>query len=233
MSNRNIVVAGATSGIGLELSKLLSSDNDTVYSFSRSESHPDPSVRHSGIDLSAAAPETNQLPETLHGLVYCPGSINLKPFHRITADEWIQELNINLLGAVRMLQVAYPALKKSGDASVVLFSTVAVQTGMPFHASVSASKAAVEGLARSLAAEWAPGIRVNVIAPSLTDTPLAAKLLSSPEKRDAGAQRHPLRRIGTAQEIAEAAKFLLSSNASWITGQVLHADGGMSALRLL
>jgi NAD(P)-dependent dehydrogenase (short-subunit alcohol dehydrogenase family) len=233
MSNRNILIAGATSGIGLELSKLFVAGHDNVYSYSRSETHPETAVQHTSIDLSAAAPETSQFPETIDGLVYCPGSINLKPFHRISADEWLQELNVNLLGAVKLLQAAHSGLKKSGAASVVLFSTVAVQTGMPFHASVSASKGAVEGLARSLAAEWAPGIRVNVIAPSLTDTPLAAKLLSTPEKRDAGAQRHPLRRIGTAAEMAATAKFLLSNDASWITGQVIHADGGMSALRLL
>jgi NAD(P)-dependent dehydrogenase (short-subunit alcohol dehydrogenase family) len=233
MNNRNIVVAGATSGIGLELSKLLVAGHDNVYSYSRSETHPETAVQHTSINLSTAAPEITQLPETINGLVYCPGSINLKPFHRISADEWLQELNVNLLGAVRLLQAAHSGLKKSGAASVVLFSTVAVQTGMPFHAAVSASKGAVEGLARSLAAEWAPDIRVNVIAPSLTDTPLAAKLLSTPEKRDAGAQRHPLRRIGTAAEMAATAKFLLSNDASWITGQVIHADGGMSALRLL
>lgn len=233
MSNRNIVIAGATSGIGLELSKQLLLLNENVYTLSRSEVHPDARVKHVSVDFTSSSIDTSHLPDVIDGLVYCPGSIQLKPFHRISAEEWQQELNVNLLGAIRLLQATYPALKKSTGASVVLFSTVAVQTGMPFHASIAAAKGAIEGLARSLAAEWAPLIRVNVIAPSLTDTPLAAKLLSSPEKRDAGAQRHPLRRIGTSGEIAAAARFLLSDEAAWITGQVIHADGGMSALRLV
>lgn len=233
MGNRTLLIAGATSGIGLSLATQLLAQGCLVHSMSRSETHPLPGVLHQQIDLATTDVTPEQLPEQLNGLVYCPGSINLKPFHRITAAEWQQELEVNLLGAVRLLQAAYPALKKTDKAAVVLFSTVAVQTGMPFHASVAAAKGAIEGLARALAAEWAPAIRVNVVAPSLTDTPLAARLLSTPEKREASANRHPLRRVGTADEIAATARFLLSDDAGWITGQVLHADGGMAALRLL
>jgi NAD(P)-dependent dehydrogenase (short-subunit alcohol dehydrogenase family) len=124
-----------------------------------------------------------------------------------------------------------PALKKSGNASVVLFSTVAVQSGFGFHSIVSASKGAIEGMARALAAELAPAIRVNVVAPSLTDTPLAAQILSNEERRAANALKHPLRRLGEAADIASAAKYLLSKESAWVTGQVLHVDGGMGALR--
>ena len=124
-----------------------------------------------------------------------------------------------------------PRLKKSENASIVLFSTVAVQTGLPFHTQVSASKGAIEGLARSLAAEYAPAIRVNCIAPSLTDTPLAASLLNTDQKKEVNALRHPLKRIGTTADIANMAAFLLSEKAGWITGQILHVDGGMSSLK--
>ena len=172
------------------------------------------------------------LPETLQGLVYCPGTIVLKPFQRLTADDFKEDFNINLLGAVKVIQGCIKQLRKSpSGASIVLFSTVAVKTGMPFHASVASAKAAVEGLTRSLAAEFAPRIRVNAIAPSLTDTPLAQNLLSSEEKRKASADRHPLKRIGTPQEIARAAAHLLSDAGAWITGQVMPIDGGMSSLR--
>ena len=138
----------------------------------------------------------------------------------------------NVMGAVRVLQACQNRLKKARrGASVVLFSTVAVTTGMPFHASIAAAKGAVEGLARSLAAEWAPRIRVNVIAPSLTDTGLAADLLDGEAKREAAAQRHPLKRIGTPAEVADLAVFLLGDAAGWMTGQVIGVDGGVSALR--
>jgi len=124
-----------------------------------------------------------------------------------------------------------PRLKKSENASIVLFSTVAVQTGFNFHSQVAVSKGAIEGLSRSLAAEFAPKIRVNAIAPSLTDTGLASKLLSSEEKKQANAERHPLKKIGTPKDIAEMAVFLLSEKANWITGQILHVDGGMSSIK--
>jgi NAD(P)-dependent dehydrogenase (short-subunit alcohol dehydrogenase family) len=170
------------------------------------------------------------LPATLDGLVYCPGSILLKPFKSLGVQQFQADFELNVLGAVRCLQAAEGALKKGNAPSVVLFSTVAVKKGMPFHASIAAAKGAVEGLARSLAAEWAPIVRVNAIAPSLTDTPLAERLLASEEKRKAAADRHPLKRVGTAAEMASLAAYLLSPAAGFITGQVVGADGGMGSL---
>jgi len=172
------------------------------------------------------------IPETLAGLVYCPGTINLRAFSSLNPAAFRDELEINLIGAVKSIQAALKALKKTPGSSIVLFSTVAVSQGMPFHSGIAAAKGAVEGLTRSLAAELAPGIRVNCIAPSLTDTPLAARLLNSDEKREAAANRHPLKKVGTADELAALANFLLSTDAAWITGQVIHADGGMSSVRV-
>jgi NAD(P)-dependent dehydrogenase (short-subunit alcohol dehydrogenase family) len=166
-------------------------------------------------------------------VAYCPGTIRLKPFQRLTREDFFEDLQVNLLGAVHIIKACLPNLKNSATgASIVLFSTVAVTTGMPFHASIASAKGAVEGLTRSLAAELAPRIRVNAIAPSLTDTPLAASMLSSDEKRQAAAERHPIKRIGSPQDIARMAVFLLSDAANWVTGQVLHVDGGMSTLRV-
>ncbi len=180
------------------------------------------------------AAESTGFPEvtgSVDGVAYCPGSINLKPFHRLTEKEFVDDFNINLLGAVRTIQKLLPNLKEADEPSIVLFSTVAVQTGMGFHASVSAAKGAVEGLTRSLAAEFAPKIRVNCIAPSLTDTPLAERLLNTPEKREASAARHPLKKVGMPDDIASMAEFLLTGKSGWITGQIFHIDGGMSSVR--
>lgn len=227
-------VVGGSHGIGLEISKKLLEAGNKVTVFSRTLGTLDdiPGIEHHILDISKEDIPANLIPETLDGLVYCPGSINLRAFSSLNPGAFREDLEINLIGAVKSIQTGLKALKKTPGSSIVLFSTVAVGQGMPFHSSIAAAKGAVEGLTRSLAAEFAPTIRVNCIAPSLTDTPLAARLLSSDEKREAAANRHPLKRVGAASELAALATFLLSSDAAWITGQVIHADGGMGALKV-
>jgi NAD(P)-dependent dehydrogenase (short-subunit alcohol dehydrogenase family) len=235
MDKRNIFIVGGSSGIGLELVKVLSDNHCEVYVGSRTNKTlaKMPGVHHLAIDVLAESLDLEALPEILHGVVYCPGTIVLKPFQRLTIEDFLDDFNLNLLGAVKVIQGCLTRLKKSpAGASIVLFSTVAVKTGMAFHTSVASAKGGVEGLTRSLAAEFAPRIRVNAIAPSLTDTPLAQNLLSSQEKRQASAERHPLKRIGTTQDIAQLAAHLLSDSGAWITGQIIHVDGGMSSLRV-
>ncbi len=222
------VIAGASSGIGLEIAKSLLEQGHEVVSMSRRPS-PFCTVHHE-VDFASESP----LPEiqgAIAGLVYCPGSINLKPFRSLKAADFQADFQINVVGAVRLIQHCLASLKQQSGSSIVLFSTVAVQTGMPFHASVACAKGAVEGLTRSLAAEFAPDVRVNCIAPSLTDTPLAQKLLQNDKQREAALARHPLKKIGRAQDIASMALFLLTDSSSWITGQVIGVDGGMSSLR--
>jgi 3-oxoacyl-[acyl-carrier protein] reductase len=232
----NIVIAGGSKGIGLELVKLLEprAERIDVWSRTAGELPASAKVRHAVCDFADPNAALPELPEEIQGAVYCPGTINLRSFRSLQVADFRQDLEVNLIGAIRFLQACQPRLKgRDGQpASVVLFSTVAVGQGMPMHASVAASKGAIEGLMRSLAAEWAPKIRVNAIAPALTDTPLASKLLSTPEKREAMATRYPLKRIGTAEELARAAMFLVSSESNWVTGQVLGVDGGMSTCRV-
>lgn len=226
MTNKNIVIIGGNSGIGKATSALLREAGANLFLYSKSGNET------TVLDTSTDFSEIPGLPEVIDGLVYCPGTINLKPFHRISIADFQNEMDVNFFGAVRVLQACLKGLKKSSNPSVVLYSTVAVQTGMGFHAGIASAKGAVEGLTRSLAAEWAPNkIRVNAIAPSLTETPLAGALLSTPEKKEASDKRHPLGRIGTSEDIADATVFLLSSRSSWMTGQILHVDGGMSNLK--
>ena len=234
MAAKNFLVMGGSSGIGLEIVKALHQKGNEIYVGSRTNDQLTglSGVHHFTLDVKTDPFEIEGLPEILDGLVYCPGTIRLKPFQRLTIDDFSEDLQINFLGAVKTIQACLKQLKKSSTpASVVLFSTVAGKIGMPFHASVAGAKAAVEGLTRSLAAEFAPRIRVNAIAPSLTDTPLASNLLSSDNKRQASADRHPLKRIGTPQEVARLALYLLSDASAWLTGQILHLDGGMSTLK--
>ena len=171
------------------------------------------------------------LPEKLDGFVYCPGSINLRPFKGLSVEAFEKDFQINVTGAINSLKNVLGNLSASGNASIVFFSTVAVQTGMPFHSSVAASKGAIEGLTRSLAAEFAPKIRVNAIAPSLVNTPLASKFLNNDTKLEKANERHPLGRIGSAKEIAQATAFLLGEESSWMTGRVLQLDGGIGNLK--
>jgi len=232
MENKNYLVVGGSYGIGLEVVKSLVGQNANVYVLARTEGDLPASNNIHFQEYDVLGEENIVLPETLNGVVYCPGSINLKPFRSLKPDAFRSDFEINLVGAVKVLQAAQRLLHKTENSSVVLFSTVAVQQGMPYHSSVAASKGAIEGLARTLAAEWAPKVRVNVVAPSLTDTPLAARLLSSDERRDTSAQRHPLKRIGTVSDISEVVCFLLSQKSAWMTGQVLGVDGGISSLKV-
>lgn len=235
LSGKNYVVAGGSRGIGLAVVKQLLAEGASVTVLSRNISAEwGTNVNHIAVDFSQQGLPTELagLPETIHGAVYAPGSITLKPFHRLTEDDFFKEYRLNVFGAALFAQWCMKGLKKSGTGSLILYSTVAAKVGMGFHASIASAKAAVEGLGRSLAAEWASAnIRVNMVAPSLTDTDLASALLNTPEKREASNKRHPLGRVGTADDLANATLFLLSEESAWMSGQTLQVDGGMSVLK--
>ncbi|SHF57415.1 NAD(P)-dependent dehydrogenase, short-chain alcohol dehydrogenase family [Salegentibacter echinorum] len=228
---KNILLIGGSSGIGLEIANKLSKEHNVITA-SRSKGDLGDNIKHLEFDVLKDNAEDLDLPEELHGLVYCPGSINLKPFKMLKTEDFEKEMNLNFLSLVKVVKALIPKLKNSGEGSMVFFSTVAVKVGMSFHTSVAAAKGAIEGFAKSLAAEYAPTLRVNVIAPSLTDTPLADKLLSSDSKKEKMSERHPLKRVGNAKDIANAAVFLLSEENSWVTGQVIGVDGGLSTLNI-
>lgn len=230
---KNILIIGAGKGIGLKTAQILQKEN--LYTISRNITSDLESLNTNFFAADVSVDDLTEiaLPIELHGLIFCPGSINLRPFNRLTEADFLADFQQNFLGAVKVIQKCLPALKKSGGASIVLFSTVAAKVGMPFHTSIAASKGAIESFAKSLAAELAPAkIRVNVIAPSLSDTSLAAQLLSTEEKRLASAKRHPLQRIGSAEDSAELAAFLLSDKSSWMTGQIIGVDGGLGNIKL-
>ncbi len=230
--SKTYLLIGGSYGIGSQIIDELPT-NSSIFIASRSnEGLAGKNVTHIPFDVLKDDFPLDQLPSVIDGFVYCPGSINLRPFKGLKHEAFTADFSINVMGAVKTLQQLQPLLEASQQASVVLFSTVAVQTGMPFHASVAASKGALEGLGRSLAAEWAPKIRVNVIAPSITDTPLANRFLNNDAKKEKAALRHPLKRIGTTQDVAQLAAFLLLEKSSWMTGQVLGLDGGMSSLNV-
>ncbi len=221
------LIVGCSYGIGEQIAIQLKAKGHKVIGISRTAApHVD---EHIILDIL-----NDQLPpigEPLDGLVYCPGSINLKPFKGLKLDDYKRDLEINTFGLIKTLQQYQSNLKDAPNSSVVVFSTVAVQTGMSFHASIAVSKGAIEGLTRSLAAEWAPKIRVNCIAPSLTQTPLASRLLDTEAKKIASEERHPLKKYGNSAHIAAMACFLLSEQADFMTGQIIKMDGGISAIK--
>ncbi|MCX2432973.1 MULTISPECIES: SDR family NAD(P)-dependent oxidoreductase [unclassified Pedobacter] len=232
--HQNILVIGGSSGIGLDLIRLLNNEGATIYAASRNRSAEWPAAVHYLEMDVMQGPESLSafIPDELHGLVYCVGNINLKPFNRISALDLIDDFRLNVVGAALSIQQALKSLKNVSSASIVLMSSVAARTGMGFHSSIASSKAAVEGLTISLAAELSPNhIRVNAVAPSLTHTPLAGKLLNTPEKMEASAKRHPIGRFGEPKDISAAIAYLLSSDSSWITGQILTVDGGIGNLK--
>ena len=231
IKEKNILIIGGSSGIGLALAEILSPINSVYIASRSSESLTDLKATHIPYDATTQNLEISSLPDTIDGFVYCPGSINLRPFKGLSSEAFEKDFQINVIGAVNSLKSILSNLSNSGNASVVFFSTVAVQTGMPFHSSVASSKGAIEGLTRSLAAEFAPKIRVNAIAPSLVDTPLASKFLNNETKLEKANERHPLGRIGSAKEIAQATAFLLGPESSWMTGKVLQLDGGIGNLK--
>lgn len=227
---KNILLIGGSYGIGLAIAKELQYENKVFIASRTNENVSDMNITHIPFDAATDTLDTSKLPEVIDGLVYCPGSINLRPFKALKIDAFENDLQINFLNAVKVIQTVLPNLTASNQSSIVLFSSVAVKMGMPFHTSVSASKGAIEGFAKALAAEYAPKVRVNVIAPSLTDTPLATKFLNSDEKKEKSAARNPMKKVGTSDDIAQMATFLLSEKSNWVSGQIFHVDGGMSTL---
>jgi len=227
---KNILLVGGSYGIGLAIAKELQFENKVFIASRTNENIADLHVTHIPFDATTDTLDTSKLPEVIDGLVYCPGSINLRPFKGLKPESFESDLQINFISLVKVIQTVLPNLTASNQSSIVMFSTVAVKMGMPFHTSVAASKGAIEGFAKALAAEYAPKIRVNVIAPSLTDTPLANKFLNSEEKKEKSAARNPMKKVGTSEDIAQMASFLLSEKSSWISGQIFHVDGGMSTL---
>lgn len=227
---KNILLIGGSYGIGLALAKELSTTHIVYIASRTSEGLENLNVTHIPFDASTDVLDTSLLPSVIDGLVYCPGSINLRPFKGLKIETFESDMQINFFSMVKVIQSIIPQLTASNQSSIVLFSSVAASMGMPFHTSVAAAKGAIEGFAKALAAEYAPKIRVNVIAPSLTNTPLADKFLNNETKQEKSAERHPLKRFGQPEDLAQMANFLLSDNSSWISGQIMHVDGGMSTL---
>ena len=228
---KNILIIGASSDIGLEISKLATADGHNIYATSRDDVNANNFDNFIQLDPNKSLDVLDDLPEDIDGLVYCPGTINLRSLQRLTLEDIKNEMEVNFYGAFNIIKKVLPNLKKNDGASVVLFSTVAVKTGMPMHSSIAAAKGALEGLAKSLAAELAPRVAINCVAPSIVDTKLAANILSTDERKQASADRHPLKTIGSINSIANSAYFLLQAKENWISGQIFRPDGGLSALK--
>lgn len=236
-----VLVYGGSGGIGAATARILHARGHALHLVGRDEGRLAAVAAETGASFTVADVEdtasfarvTAEAGAPLSGLVYAVGTINLKPLARLTAADFERDFRVNAAGAALAVQAALPALKAGdGTGAIVLFSSVAVAQGFAAHASVSMAKGAVEGLVVALAAELAPRLRVNAVAPSLTRTPLAAPLTGNETMANAIAQMHPLPRLGTAEDSAALAAFLLSDDAAWITGQVIGVDGGRSRLRI-
>jgi 3-oxoacyl-[acyl-carrier protein] reductase len=230
MATQTFLIAGASSSIAqICISSLVQKGNQIIALSRQSLSIP-------GVEChQVESYQTEHLPEItdeIDGIVYFPGTIQLKPFNRLSLSDFRNEMEIHSWGAVSILQKYIGLIPKSKHGSVVLLGSVAAKLGMPYHASVSMSKGAIHGLTLALAAEWAPRIRVNAVAPSLTDTPMGEKLINTPEKREFIEKKNPMGKIGEPQDIADAILFLLSEESKWLTGQIISVDGGMSTLKL-
>ena len=224
-----IVIVGGSRGIGKEIINELVNDN-MIINLSRNK----PELTHTNLSHYNIDILTSDLPdlEDVSSVIYCPGSINLKPIGRISLDEFREDFEINVVGAVKIIQKYLPSLKKSTNASILLFSTVATKLGMPYHSTVADSKSAIDGLVKTLGAELAPKIRVNAIAPTITKTDLASKLLRNEKVIENMIERHPLKKILMPEEVAKMAKFLISTDASSISGQIFNLDAGIVSFKL-
>jgi NAD(P)-dependent dehydrogenase (short-subunit alcohol dehydrogenase family) len=226
---KTIIVVGGSKGIGNAILKTLISTCKVV-NISRTA----PEDNHANLTHYYCDITQDDLPEidVADAIVYCPGSINLKPISRLSIDDFKNDFEINVLGAVKAIQHYLPVLKNGSAPSILLFSTVAAKLGMPFHASIATAKAGVEGLVKSLGAELAPNIRVNAIAPTVTDTDLASKLLRNDKMIHNITERHPLKKFLSPKEVAEMAQFLLSDSASSISGQIFEMDCGIVSFKI-
>jgi len=224
-----ILIIGGSKGIGNAIVKTLIDDN-LIVNLSRTP----PLITHQNLTHIDFNILTDELPEIekIDSLIYCPGSINLKPISRLKLDDFRNDFEINVIGAVKTIQHYLPSLKKGTDPNILLFSTVAAKLGMPFHASVAAAKSAVEGLTKSLGAELAPSIRVNAIAPTVTDTTLASKLLRNERMIENITERHPLKKYLHPKEVADMASFLISDKATSISGQIFELDCGIVTFKI-
>ena len=227
---KNILVVGGSKGIGREIVNSQLEKGNNCYNFSRTES----GINNQNLIEEKIDILSDELPdiENIDSVIYCPGSINLKPILQLKEEDFVNDFNINVLGAIKTVKKYLNNLKKGDDPTLLFFSTVAVGQGMPFHSSVSVAKAGIEGLTKSLAAELAPSIRVNCIAPTITRTNMAQRILRNEKIEENIANKHPLKKICEAKDVSDMADFLISHNAKNITGQIMHVDGGMSTLKI-
>lgn len=227
---RNIVIVGGSKGIGKAILTSQLNLNNNVFNISRTA----PEISHQNLTHYNCDVLNDVLPdfESIDSLIYCPGSINLKPISTLTIDDFRTDFEINVIGAVKAIKKYLKPLKNGNNPNILLFSTVAAKLGMPYHASVAASKSAIEGLTKSLGAELAPSIRVNAIAPTVTDTDLASKILRNDKMKEVIAEKHPLKRYLNTNDVAALADFLIAENASAISGQIFNLDCGIISFKI-